>query len=93
MCIHNFYIQIGILCINMVIAGPSEKYWEVIAERRRKALEEVLDENRKLHSLVVTLEAENMACKELLEKTTDLVNTLKVIYVFFHLTFQSSCNI
>ncbi|XP_050438544.1 geminin-like [Adelges cooleyi] len=58
-------------------AGPSEKYWEVIAERRRKALEEVLDENRKLRDLVTALEKENASCKQLLENTTDLVNTLK----------------
>ncbi|XP_027853189.2 geminin-like [Aphis gossypii] len=58
-------------------AGPSEKYWQVIAERRRKALEEVLEQNRKLHNLVLTLEDENASCKKLLEQTTDLVNTLK----------------
>lgn len=58
-------------------AGPSEKYWQVIAERRRKALEDVLEQNRKLHNLVLTLEDENASCKKLLEQTTDLVNTLK----------------
>ncbi|XP_025206673.1 geminin-like [Melanaphis sacchari] len=60
-------------------AGPSEKYWEVIAERRRKALEEVLDQNRKLHSVIMALEEENASCKKLLEQTTDLVNTLKEV--------------
>ncbi|KAL5241082.1 hypothetical protein ACI65C_008492 [Semiaphis heraclei] len=59
--------------------GPSEKYWEVIAERRRKALEEVLEQNRKLHSIVMALEEENASCKKLLEQTTDLVNTLKEV--------------
>lgn len=61
-----------------ILVGPSEKYWEVIAERRRKALEEVLEQNRKLHSIVMALEEENASCKKLLEQTTDLVNTLKV---------------
>jgi len=61
-----------------VIAGPSEKYWEVIAERRRKALEEVLEVNERLQKLVIALEEENMSCKLLIENTTDLVNTLKV---------------
>jgi len=61
-----------------ILAGPSEKYWQVIAERRRKALEDVLEQNRKLHNLVLTLEDENASCKKLLEQTTDLVNTLKV---------------
>ncbi|XP_050529504.1 geminin-like [Daktulosphaira vitifoliae] len=57
--------------------GPSEKYWEVIAERRRKALEDTLEENRKLKSWVLALEEENKSCKELLEKTTDIVKTLQ----------------
>lgn len=61
-----------------MLAGPSEKYWEVIAERRRKALEDVLEQNLKLHSVVMALEEENASCKKLLEETTDLVNTLKV---------------
>jgi len=61
-----------------ILAGPSEKYWQVIAERRRKALEEVLEQNRKLHNLVLALEDENASCKKSLEQTTDLVNTLKV---------------
>ncbi|CAI6343068.1 unnamed protein product [Macrosiphum euphorbiae] len=59
--------------------GPSEKYWEVIAERRRKALEEVLEQNRKLHTIIMALEEENTSCKKLLEQTTDLVNTLKEV--------------
>lgn len=58
--------------------GPSEKYWQVIAERRRKALEEVIEENHKLHALVKALEEENASCKNLLEQTTDIVNFLKV---------------
>lgn len=58
--------------------GPSEKYWEVIAERRRKALESTLEENRKLKAWVLALEEENRSCKDLLEKTTDIVKTLQV---------------
>jgi len=65
-----------------VIAGPSEKYWEVIAERRRKALEEVLEENEKLQAMVIALEEENKTCKLLIENTTELVNTLKVKNIF-----------
>ncbi|XP_022175915.1 geminin-like [Myzus persicae] len=60
-------------------AGPSEQYWKVIAERRRKALEEVLEQNRNLHTVVMALEEENASCKKLLEQTTDLVNTLKEV--------------
>ncbi|XP_025190858.1 geminin-like [Melanaphis sacchari] len=61
------------------VAGPSEKYWEVIAERRRKALEEVLDANEKLQVMVIALQEENMSCKKLIENTTELVNTLKQV--------------
>ncbi|XP_025416375.1 geminin-like [Sipha flava] len=61
------------------VAGPSEKYWEVIAERRRKALEDVLEQNRRLHSVIIALEEENATCKHLLDQTTDLVNTLKEV--------------
>jgi len=67
----------------VILVGPSEKYWEVIAERRRKALEDVLEQNRKLHAIVIALEEENASCKKLLEQTTDLVNTLKVYMKLF----------
>lgn len=60
------------------LAGPSETYWKIIAERRRKALEDVLEQNRKLHAVVIALEEENASCKELLDQTTDLVTTLQV---------------
>lgn len=76
----KFYI---VFCTLVIIAGPSERYWEVIAERRRKALEEILEENRRLHSVISALKEENLSCKTLLENTTDLVNTLKVKIFFF----------
>jgi len=76
----------------VILDGPSEKYWEVIAERRRKALEEVLEQNRKLHTIVMALEEENTSCKKLLEQTTDLVNTLKVyMKLFSHTNAQLLC--
>lgn len=65
-----------------ILAGPSEQYWEVMAERRRKALEEVIEENRQLREIVSALEEENNSCKTLLESTTDLVNALKVKIYF-----------
>lgn len=63
------------------LAGPSENYWKVIAERRRLALEDVINQNVKLHAVVIALEEENASCKKLLEETTDLVNILKV-YIY-----------
>jgi geminin len=61
-----------------VTAGPSEKYWEVIAERRREALEAVLEENQLLHKVVSALEEENMITKTLIEYSTELINKLQV---------------
>lgn len=60
------------------IAGPSEKYWEVISERRRKALLEALEEHRQLQAAAIALEEENLSLGVLVDHTTHLVNTLKV---------------
>ncbi|KAG7208712.1 hypothetical protein KM043_014914 [Ampulex compressa] len=58
-------------------AGPSENYWEVLAERRRIALEDALDENRELNERVAKLEEENRICKEMLDETRALVEVLQ----------------
>ncbi|XP_060857555.1 uncharacterized protein LOC132935113 [Metopolophium dirhodum] len=58
-------------------AGPSEKYWEVISERRRKALLEALEEHERLQAAAIALEEENWSLEVLMDSTTDLVNTLK----------------
>jgi len=60
------------------IGGPSEKYWEVISERRRKALLEALEEHERLQAAAIALEEENLSLEVLMDSTTDLVNTLKV---------------
>jgi len=62
----------------LFIAGPSEKYWEVISERRRKALLEALEEHQRLHTTAIALEEENLSLEVLINNTTHLVNTLKV---------------
>jgi len=59
----------------------------VIAERRRKALKEVIEENHRLHDVLVALEEENMSCKKLIEESTELVNTLKVKYFYYYLWY------
>lgn len=56
--------------------GPSENYWEVVAERRRIALEETLEENRLLHERIEELEEENRISKQMLEETKSLVEVL-----------------
>jgi len=59
----------------------------VIAERRRKALEEVLQQNNKLHSVIMALEEENASCKQLLDQTKDLVKTLTVLFIYLFIYY------
>ncbi|XP_012272671.1 geminin isoform X2 [Orussus abietinus] len=58
-------------------AGPSEHYWEVLAERRRIALDDALEENRELAERVAQLEEENRICKGMLDETRALVEVLQ----------------
>lgn len=56
--------------------GPSELYWEVLAERRRLALEESLTENQELCEKVAALEEELSLSKEMLQEARNLVEVL-----------------
>lgn len=56
--------------------GPSEHYWEVLAERRRLALEESLAENMELYDKVNSLEEELNLSKEMLQEAKNLVEIL-----------------
>ncbi|KAH0948910.1 hypothetical protein HN011_007797 [Eciton burchellii] len=65
-------------------AGPSENYWQVLAEKRRIALKDALEENKKLSEKkkelvqrVEELEEENRICKEMLDETKVLVEVLQ----------------
>ncbi|XP_071878950.1 geminin DNA replication inhibitor isoform X1 [Bombus fervidus] len=58
-------------------AGPSENYWEVLAERRRIALEDALEDNKELIGRVEKLEEENRIYKEMLEESRSLVEVLQ----------------
>ncbi|EZA49192.1 Geminin [Ooceraea biroi] len=65
-------------------AGPSENYWQVVAEKRRIALKETLEENKRLSEekeelaqRVEQLEEENRMCKEMLNETKALVEVLQ----------------
>ncbi|XP_012349156.1 geminin isoform X1 [Apis florea] len=58
-------------------AGPSENYWEVLAERRRIALEDALEDNRELVERIETLEEENRIYKEMLDESRALVEVLQ----------------
>lgn len=63
----------------LAIAGPSENYWEVLAERRRMALEDALEDNKELTERVEKLEEENRIYKEMLEESRSLVEVLQVL--------------
>ncbi|XP_034182822.1 geminin DNA replication inhibitor isoform X1 [Osmia lignaria lignaria] len=58
-------------------AGPSENYWEVLAERRRIALEDALEDNRELNDRVEKLQEENRVYKEMLDESRALIEVLQ----------------
>lgn len=57
-------------------AGPSQKYWEILAEKRRVALEDALKENEALHEEVKSLKAELDQVHAMLDETNKMVETL-----------------
>ena len=61
--------------------GPSEKYWESLAETRRRALEDSLRENEGLHGRVRSLEEELNVTNEMLDEARNLVEILKEMLV------------
>lgn len=61
-------------------AGPSENYWKLLSEERRKALEETLNENQILHQKCTLLEAENETLKQALQEATEVINVLNVSF-------------
>lgn len=54
----------------------TEKYWEVLAEKRRSALEETLVENQELYERIANLEDELNQSKNMLSEARDLVTVL-----------------
>ncbi|XP_077267094.1 geminin DNA replication inhibitor isoform X2 [Temnothorax americanus] len=59
------------------LAGPSENYWQVQAERRRIALKNTLEENKELVKRIEKLEEEKRIYKEMLNETRALVEVLQ----------------
>lgn len=57
--------------------APSEKYWEHLAEARRRALEDSLCENEALHNRTRSLEEELNVTNEMLDQARGLVEVLK----------------
>ncbi|KRT85131.1 hypothetical protein AMK59_904 [Oryctes borbonicus] len=56
---------------------PSENYWRTIAEKRAEALNDSLQENERLRDQVHNLQEENRICKEMLDESKTLINTLQ----------------
>ncbi|CAB3995731.1 Geminin [Paramuricea clavata] len=62
----------------MVQVPAPERYWELVAEERRKALEETLEENMKLYEMIEKLKEENAALKEKANNTDYFATMYKV---------------
>lgn len=58
------------------LEGPSQQYWEVLAEKRRLALEESLSENMELYEKLSSLEEELSTSKQMLQESRNLVEVL-----------------
>ncbi|EDS45126.1 geminin [Culex quinquefasciatus] len=58
------------------VEGPSQQYWEVLAEKRRAALEESLSENMDLYEKLSSLEEELSTSKQMLQESRNLVEVL-----------------
>lgn len=54
----------------------NEFYWEMVAEKRRVALQETLEENQELYERIANLEDELNHSKSMLEEARDLVTVL-----------------
>ncbi|CAF4882029.1 unnamed protein product [Pieris macdunnoughi] len=57
--------------------GASEKYWEILAEKRQQALHEALDENEKLRKIIDDLKEENSQYIKMLEEANSFVEVIK----------------
>ncbi|XP_026480537.1 geminin-like [Ctenocephalides felis] len=57
-------------------APSSEHYWQVIAERRREALDKTLEENELLHGQIADLVEENKSIKDMLDESRSLIEVL-----------------
>lgn len=54
----------------------NDHYWQILAEKRREALEETLHENQELYERIANLEDELNHSKSMLEEARDLVTVL-----------------
>ncbi|GAB0097060.1 hypothetical protein DMENIID0001_126530 [Sergentomyia squamirostris] len=60
-------------------AGTSQKYWELLAEKRRLALEDALKENECLHQRIQNLEEELKISREMLAESKEMLSVMEEI--------------
>ncbi|XP_045458681.1 geminin-like [Melitaea cinxia] len=58
---------------------PSEKYWNLVAEKKRIELKDALDENERLHKLKESLLEKNLLYKQMLEEANSFVDVFKEV--------------
>ncbi|XP_018403917.1 PREDICTED: geminin isoform X2 [Cyphomyrmex costatus] len=59
------------------IAGPSENYWQVLAEKRRIALKDALKENKEFAKCIEKLKEENHVYNQMLDEARALIEVLQ----------------
>ncbi|XP_063623920.1 geminin [Cydia splendana] len=57
--------------------GASEKYWQILAEKRQVALQDALDENEKLRQIIEELKEKNAEYKQMLEEANSFIEVIK----------------
>lgn len=58
---------------------PSEKYWNLVAEKKRIQLKDALDENKRLHKLKELLLQKNQHYKQMLEEANSFIDVFKEV--------------
>ena len=67
------------VCVCVGPAGePSEQYWRSVAETRRLALEEALQENEQLHERLATAEEETRLLREVVQQAEGVMAAVQV---------------
>ncbi|CAH2103870.1 unnamed protein product [Euphydryas editha] len=58
---------------------PSEKYWNLVAEKKRIELKDALNENERLHKLKESLLEKNLHYKQMLEEANSFIDVFKEV--------------
>jgi geminin len=66
------------LSLSLCIEEASLAYWKELAENRRKALQEALEENENLHTRISDLEKENEMLEEMVQEAKTIAEVISV---------------